>query len=668
MSKIVQNVVFSSKVLVLLCFISCNNNAKDKYNSKEFDYLKLTQLTIESEHNYDSLKNHIVALPTDSLKSNLIFKIAYSYFTKGDSIKFREWNKESFKISKDLNDLNKIAEANWDLANFLYKRNTLDSSYIYYQRAYENYSSVGNDLLAGKMLLSMGVIQENFKDYVGSEIATIEALKLIEPIGGKEDIYNAYNNLGVFSNGLEDYEGSLNYHKKALELATALNDVILLGRTLNNIGVVYKELENYDKALNYYQNALNLDSLFYKNTKLYAMLLDNIAYSEFLLGEDNNFLKQSLRSLRIRDSINHEPGIIVNNIHLSEYYVKKNSLKANDYAIKALNLSLKTKNLDYILESLILASRTDKANANIYLKEHIRISDSLQKEERLIRNKFAKIRFQTDKYITKSNKLSEEKLHIIIVGGAFFIVFIVLFFVKEQKSRKQEMLIETEQYKTNEKIYNLLLTQQIKLEEGRQLERTRISEELHDGILGELFGTRMKLGFLSYKHNSNNSEKELQDSLENLQRIEKDIRNISHDLVHQVNENDVGFIQLINELVSNKNQSSKFNINFDYDIRINWELADNEIKINIYRIIQESLQNAFKHSNGSNITIVISGKDNLIILKISDNGTVNHQKTKHGIGLKNISNRILKLEGQVLISNDEKGFQIIISIPLKMEL
>ncbi len=667
MHKLIKILFCGLKLFFLFSILSCSYK-KNNDISKAYDYSKLSQRILVSSNDYDSLKNNILSLPNDSLKRNLIFNISYGFLINDDSLKFRKWNERSFDISYRLNELNKIAESNWDLANFLYKKNKLDSAYIYYQRAFDNYSKYGEDLLAGRMLLSMGVIQENFKDYIGSEIATIEALKLIEPNGKKEDIYNAYNNLGVFSNGLEDYESSLNYHKKALAIATELDEVILLARTLNNIGVVYKELEDYDKALYYYNTALNLDSLFYKNAKLYSMLLDNTAYSEFLSGNDKNFLQKSLRSLKIRDSIKHDPGIIVNNIHLSEFYTKKNISIADDYAREALNLSLKSRNFDYILESLLLVTKTDSANANIYLKQYIKINDSLQKEERSIRNKFAKIRFETDEYIAKSNKLSEEKFEIIIIGGACFIILLVLFFVKAQKSRNKELLLEREQYKTNEKIYNLLLTQQIKLEEGRQLERTRISEELHDGILGELFGTRMKLGFYSQKYTSNNSIKELKDSLENLQKIEKEIRNISHDLVHEVNENDVGFIQLIKELVSAKNQNANFSIDFTYVHRINWEIVDNEVKINIYRIIQESLQNAFKHSNGDNIIIKIEGEYYSIDLKISDNGTINSQKHKSGIGLKNIKNRIAKMKGQISIENDERGFHLTISIPVNLQV
>ena len=58
-------------------------------------------------------------------------------------------------------------------------------------------------------------------------------------------------------------------------------------------------------------------------------------------------------------------------------------------------------------------------------------------------------------------------------------------------------MFDNDQQKANEKIYLMTLKQQEKLENEKIKERNRISEELHDGVLGKLFGTRMNLGFLA---------------------------------------------------------------------------------------------------------------------------------------------------------------------------
>ena len=121
----------------------------------------------------------------------------------------------------------------------------------------------------------MAILQTNVKDYVGSEVTTIRALKVLKPVGAKKYIYRCYNNLAVVYNQMNDYENSLTYHTKAYEIQQELGDnTYQKASTLNNIGVVYENMARYQDALKAYAAALKFSKLIEKEPQLYAKIID----------------------------------------------------------------------------------------------------------------------------------------------------------------------------------------------------------------------------------------------------------------------------------------------------------------------------------------------------------------------------------------------------------
>ena len=98
---------------------------------------------------------------------------------------------------------------------------------------------------------------------------------------------------------------------------------------------------------------------------------------------------------------------------------------------------------------------------------------------------------------------------------------------------------------------------------------------------------------------------------------------------------------------------------------IQWDTISNKTKIHIYRILQESLQNIYKHANASLVEISFSLKNNVICITIKDNGSgFDINKSKKGIGIKNITSRVKEIQGELEIqSQKELGTSIIITVP-----
>ncbi|TEB40858.1 tetratricopeptide repeat protein, partial [Flavobacterium circumlabens] len=103
-------------------------------------------------------------------------------------------------------------------------------------------------------------------------------------------LYDCYNLLGILYNEQEEYGKALELHEMALNTLADKSipaDFQLEATSLNNIGFVYLRMQNYSKAKLYFQQSLNQKNLFEENTTLYAIVLDNLAYSKFKLKQSD---------------------------------------------------------------------------------------------------------------------------------------------------------------------------------------------------------------------------------------------------------------------------------------------------------------------------------------------------------------------------------------------
>ena len=335
------------------------------------------------------------------------------------------------------------------------------------------------------------------------------------------------------------------------------------------------------------------------------------------------------------------------------------------YAKEANLMSKKINNGIQYLKSLKILSELDIKNSKKHLNRYIQFNDSLISVERKTQNKFTRIEFETDEIKEESERLSRQQIWILTSSVSLVLILSLIYFLRVQKAKNEKLILETEQQKANEQVYVLTLKQQAILEEEKVQERNRISQELHDGVLGRLFGTRVGLGFLDISDDETTQEQH-QTFLNELQDIEKEIRDVSHKLNNDFDSSEVNFKSIINQLLKEKSVIGNFKYNLDIDKNITWKNVNEIIKVNVYRIIQESLQNIIKHANATNVTLKFIEENNQLKIAIEDDGVgFNTSKSKKGIGLKNIKSRIKKINGTLgIFSEKNKGTTLQINILL----
>ncbi len=249
-------------------------------------------------------------------------------------------------------------------------------------------------------------------------------------------------------------------------------------------------------------------------------------------------------------------------------------------------------------------------------------------------------------------------------SGGVFLLALSVFIIVMQRIRNQKLRFQQQQQAANQEIFNLMLAQNQKMEEGKKSEQRRISEELHDGILGEMNGVRMVLLGLNKKVDEAAVALRSQ-AISKLQVIQEEIRTISHALSDASYRKFHNFVNSLQDLLKTIGEAAGMEHELTYDEDIDWDALHGDIKINLYRIVQECLQNTVKHSGANSISLNLHGNSKNVVITIADNGKgFNAQNGKKGIGHKNISSRVASIHGHWEISSSKgKGTRVTIRIP-----
>lgn len=644
---------------------SINESLSQLQNIIDSDSLSIKEMN-------DVYKKSFVLIKNDNFTSSnkqFLLKAIKFYSEQSDWENLNNVNKYLLQNSLATKDTTTIALCFFYSGGRCYNNDVLDSAFYFYSKAEKllvnNYSSK----IRPTIFLNKSTIQLNINDFSGAEYYASKALKSYRMDNDYLGQYDSYTNLGIASFGKKNFIKAIEYHRKALDISIK-NDInkefFLKEISWNNIGNCYQNNEDYRKAIVEFELALQNKSLATLKPSLYATLIDNVAYSRFKISNNPSTVKLFLKSLKIRDSLKLTSRVILSKLHLSEYYlINFDTISSQKYANEALILAKTTNIPNDLLTSLKQLSLVEHKNAAKYSKEYIKISDGIQLEERKSKDKFARIAFETDEIILEKDKLAEQNRSLLYFFVGTLFVGVLLFVIRTQRAKNMELILKQQQQKANEDIYNLMISQQASIEESREKEKKRIAQELHDGVLGRLFGARLNLDSLN-RFTDEEAINNRFNYLNELKNIEQDIREISHDLNREKYALINNFVAIVTNLIEEQKNAFSAQVNFTLDKKIKWDRVANTIKINLYRMLQEALQNCNKYANASKIDVLFEASDTTIQLTVTDNGTGFDAKSKKkGIGLQNMVSRTNECKGTLEVKSAKgQGTTIKILIPL----
>lgn len=660
---------FLALLLLLSCFLLVKNEPLPRpLNHKELplndDYSLIKKIKASS-----SLKtafDFTLELTDEKLQIQQLQKSAYKALGQQSDL-FLEINTALRSAARKGNELDALGESFWNDAEYYWDKNDYINAYNSYSRALTFFNQSGNNNFVGKMQYNLAVLKSYFKDIIGSEILALQALENYKKEGKSRSQILVYNHLSNLNRELEEFELSLANSQKALAILDKHPQPNKFYRqgVLFNIGLTYKKQENYAQAKVYFQRALNMNpKIKTKHPRLYAQLLGNNAFSDFKMGNLHNVEQRLQRALKIQDSINNSPSMIFNYMELSKFkFYQKDTVVAIQYAKKANQLAKQSQNVTEFLNSLKLLTEIDNANATTYLNKHVFMNDSLQHIERSLREKFSRLDFEGQQFKKLSEELSNKNRIYGILLVSVLALLVLIYFVYRERLKNERLQFNHEKKLINEELFFMSQEQQDKFQEGMHQERERISEELHDGVLSSLFGTRMSMGFLK----SEQTEK-FDTQLKDLQSIEREIRYISHNLRSDIIE-DTSTFEVFENLIEKQCQLGHLNYTIETNDMLNWNRLSIDLKLNLFRILQEVLSNILKHSQAKNVYLVFNEYKDTLVVKIEDDGVGFDINKKHkGIGLTNIISRIKAFQGHYsFVSHPPKGTEINITLCINPE-
>ena len=243
-------------------------------------------------------------------------------------------------------------------------------------------------------------------------------------------------------------------------------------------------------------------------------------------------------------------------------------------------------------------------------------------------------------------------LAMLIMG--FSVVFFILLYQRKLIKKNIE----------NQKIQTLLQTQEMKtayaLLEGQDQERKRIASELHDN-LGSILVTINMYADKLYTTEDHEKIKNLSERISLIsQQANLEIRKISHSLDSGMLKH-FGLKAAIVQLMEAIGYSKPVELNTILDIK---DDIPKNIGIEVYRIVQELVNNTLKHAACKSIRLEICTLDDSISLLYHDDGIgFDPRKVTKGMGIANIEKRTEKLDGELKMESEDDGTTFNIELP-----
>jgi signal transduction histidine kinase len=518
----------------------------------------------------------------------------------------------------------------------------------------------------------MGILYDNIGDYPKALEFHFKGLRVAESLNNKAGMLYQLINIGVTYSNLNEYKKALDYDYRALAIAKELKSIDDINSICGNIGADYMEMKNYAMALKYY-NMVRAKFIERRDTTGIINTYGNLGMVYNALGDVS--LSNGLQPENISDYdtaiLYYKKALDINEIagnkltksillaSLGSLYGNKKAYEqAKKTLLQSLNLSKEFNDLHGLMEvnerlSRLYSDQGDSKRAFDHFKDYIAAKDSIFSKENTKQNIEAEVNFEFEKKeaaqkaehektviaLEAENRIQKNTRNFIVILAILSLLLVAsgLVYFNNRKSLRLKELYSQQ----------LLLSQ--------EKERQRISKELHDSIGQNILFIKNQM----IKNNDLRLMSSVDETLE-------EVRSISKDLYPNQLEK-YGLVAAVDALAEKVKESSDIFVSYDLDAIDKNISADQQI--NYYRIIQECISNALKHSDASALRISASKVNGVLELVVQDNGKgfdkeTLSKKSQRSFGLLNLEERTKYLKGKLTLETSlGNGTKYIFSIP-----
>lgn len=639
---------FKYSLLFILLLIATNASAQKKIaldakhtNNRLLLQEALNYIKEESKNQIKAFQiGHSVLKETTNKKNKLLslhVLTSYHYY-KYSTDSTLLYAKKAINLignNRDSLSLKQLSSFYLFLSNASRDKNLLKDSKKWALKGIETAQKCGDNLVLDRLTISLANAYRNMGD-------TPKALNLLQFNLINKNNLDKHEALALCFSNMKKYDKALLHHQQALNHSTNINNQRSKAIALMNIGVVYLDLYKDDKALLYFKKSLQIA----KVHEYSLIILNNLLNISVIYRE-----KKELK--KVKEVYNDVLITAQKSGHLKQQLFVYQWLKEISIEEKKYKTALEYTHKKNQLQDSINKIQKDKDISKLEIQY-----ETLKKEK--------EITVLRKNQELKAIEIERQQFQKKILKYAFIIItipLIGLLILYYQKLKNQHLLNKKQKEIGEQKIEALIREQELKLIKNslkvQDSERTRISQELHDRIGGNL--AAIKLQFSLVKANS----KSLNVIYQQLDDTCKQVRILSHELIPEKFKH-TQFTLILKEYMKNIGNASNLKVNIytyqEDDINELNSFLHNEL----FAVLQELITNTIKHANAKKVDIQIDLIQNTLFIIYEDNGDgYDTKKTTPGIGLININNRIQNLSGTI-DNNSQHGRGTMITIKIQI--
>jgi signal transduction histidine kinase len=575
------------------------------YTSKNLHFTNRNQLDSAIVYGNIAIKK-LKTTTANTTLFNLYLDVSESYRKQGQYDKAIDLILEGLKIAESKSDIFMMAKFNMMLSLNYHDFESFKKGVFYGKKAFY-YIQIAKQKDVKVIAKIINAIAINYDDWNKADSALYYHYKVFDYVKGNDTllISRTYNNIG----------NTLLKQKKYLEARKWVKIGISISETN------YKKIDN-EKDLNiyYYENATH-----YNNLATIAYQLNEFSEAEKLFDQSFYFATKSKSAEKMRDYYQHR--YLFNR--------KRNNLKETaKYQDKYISLR------DSVFD--IERARNFAELETKYQTE--------KKEKELLKSKALALETETE--IKKKN--FQFILLFIFIFGMVLIAYLI-YRQQKLKHRQQEQEFDLKTAISHIETQNKL-----------QEQRLNISRDLHDNIGSQLTFIISSVDNVKYAFDIDNPK--LDDKLTNISSFAKETIVELRDTIWAMNSNEITFEDLEsrihNFIEKAKEAKDKIQFSFQTDADLKNRKLSSIEGMNIYRTIQEAVNNAMKYAKASTISIGVKKLETQIQIMIQDNGIGFDEATiQKGNGLQNMQKRIEDIDGIFSLLSSNNG--TVISIVIK---
>lgn len=523
----------------------------------------------------------------------------------------------------------------WSFAYFY--DGDLDSSLLLNQQALAYRTKLGDTIGMGKSLNKIANTYYEKGLHDKSLEANFKSLKYFEQTKQEQFYGQAYTNIANIYERDNRLNDAVEYNLKAIELLTKYGNLPAIITTKLNLASCYQKLNQLDKSRKTYLELIPIVEE-YDLTEYLAGIYQGLGVVERKEGHIEKGIEYYKKSLALYEEIGANSGVSLVAVNLGTCFLeKKNFGEAEKYLKKGLDIALEMKsnyNIRHAYKGFFrletLKGNTEKADQ--YFELYVAQMDSIYNEQSSEAISEMKIQYETEK---KELALQEEVIKnknktlllLVLIGAILILIIIIVLIIQRRKMDRQKSTIAI--------LQNL------------EAERTRIARDLHDNLGAELTMISSKLDMKSYRTQNESDKNELQE----IRNISSNANFVLRETIWSIHKQELTVDELYRKAEEYANR-----ILGGKEIRIAVVASDKSstlspaLALHLFRIIQESVNNASKYAQCSEIKIHISDSK----IEISDNGKgFDLETVKKGYGLQNIEQRAKEINATVFIHSAE---------------